>query len=388
MLAAGARRAPAQQSTRLLLVSGMGVPGHGGLAFGPFFSLAMNGNQEVVFLTSLHSPRVDLPAIVRSVGVSFEVVAFQGLLGPYARSNYDSFSAPSINDAGVLAFTATLATDQAGVPRTVVVRQEGTKARVVASSLDSPPGIADAKFEEFSAPLVTSDGSVLFGGRWTGRSRGTGLFLWSTRGLSALDLPAGLQVGARELLEPFFVGHDEAAFLRHGASLDAATDQFFRAIAIQSLQQLQPPPDPSATAELLAPQPQTPPVTMLLVDFENGRLETALVGGDPSKPVMAKQSLSTTPVQAVNRIVSLTIGSRGNLVFASAPASAPSDLALFCFCDGQSNRLTSADDFAPITAAGPGKPIVSLTGDGRQTVAFIAPGSGGDNTAIYVTELQ
>ena len=38
---------------------------------------------------------------------------------------------------------------------------------------------------------------------------------------------------------------------------------------------------------------------------------------------MAKQSLSTTPVKSVGKIVSLTIGARGNLIFAAAPTDVP-----------------------------------------------------------------
>ena len=215
-LASGALPAFAQLNTRLLLTTGTEVPGHGGLAFGPFLSLAMNGNQEIIFLTSLRSPRAEMRAVVRSTGVSFSVVAFQGLLGPFPRTTYDTFSAPSMNDSGVMAFTATLVTDQADVPRVAVVRQEGAKPKAVATNLDAPPGQAGAKFEEFSAPLVFSDGSVLFGARWSGKGAGSGLFLWSPRGLQALQLPAGLQLGPKELLEPFFFGHDEAGFLRRG----------------------------------------------------------------------------------------------------------------------------------------------------------------------------
>ena len=136
----GAVPAFAQLNTRLLLTTGTEVPGHGGLAFGPFLSLAMNGNQEIVFLTSLRSPRVEMRAVVRSTGVSFSVVAFQGLLGPFPRTTYDTFSAPSMNDSGVMAFTATLVTDQADVPKVVVVRQEGSKPRAVVTNLDAPPG--------------------------------------------------------------------------------------------------------------------------------------------------------------------------------------------------------------------------------------------------------
>ncbi len=387
--AAGVHPAFAQLNTRLLLATGTEVPGHGGLAFGPFLSVAMNGNQDIIFLTSLRSPRVEMRAVVRSTGVSFSVVAFQGLLGPYPRTTYDAFSAPSMNDSGVMAFTATLATDQTDVPKVVVVRQEGSKPRAVATNLDAPPGQTAAKFEEFSAPLVSSDGNVLFGARWSGKDAGSGLFLWSPRGLQALQLPAGLQLGPKELLEPFFVGHDEAAFLRRGTPAEVATEQFFRAIAIQAFQELQPPPDPTHTGELLAARTDVGAVQMLLVYLENGSIQTALLAGDPTKPVMAKQSLSTTPLKSVGRIISLTIGPRGNMIFAAAPTDAPSDLALYCNCDGQEDRLTTPDDFLPITTAGPGKPIFSLTGDTQQTTAFIAPTiNGGDNTGIYVTTIH
>jgi hypothetical protein len=388
MAAVGAVPAFAQLNTRLLLTSGTEVPGHAGLEFGPFYSLEMNGNQDIIFLTSLHSPRAEMHAVVRSTGVSFSVVAFQGLLGPFSRTTYDNFSAPSMNDSGVMAFAATLVTDQADVPSAVVVRQEGSKPRAVVTNLDAPPGLAGAKFEEFSAPLVMSDGSVLFGARWSGKGAGSGLFLWSVRGLQAVLLPAGWQLGPTELLEPFFFGHDEAAFLRRGASAEAATEQFFRAIAIQTFQQLQPPPDPANTTELLAARPGASPVQMLMVYLENGAMQTASLAGDPTKPVMAKQSLSTTPLKPVGKIVSLTIGPRGNLVFAAAPTDTPNDLALFCNCDGEENRLTTPEDFLPITAAGPGKLILSLTGDTQQTIAFIAPGASGANTAIYVTAIH
>ena len=383
--AVGVTPAWAQQNTRLLLTSGTEVPGHGGLAFGSFLSLQMNGNQEVIFLTSLSSPRASMHAVVRSTGVSFTVVAFQGLLGPLPRTTYDNFSAPSMNDSGVMAFTATLATDQANVPTAVVVRQEGLKPRAVVTNLDAPPGLDGAKFEEFSAPLVTSDGGLLFGARWSGKGAGSGLFRWSTRGLQAVKLPAGLKLGPMELLEPFFVGHDEAAFLRRGASAEAATEQFFRAIAIQTFQQMQPPPDAAHSVELLAARPDVQPVQMLLVYLENGSAQTVLLAGDPTQPVLARRSLSTTPLKAVGKIVSVTLGAQGNMIFAAAPIDNANDLALFCNCEGVQNRLTTSDDFLPITVAGPGKPILSLTGDMQQTMAYIAPGATGDNTAIYVT---
>ena len=139
-----------------------------------------------------------------------------------------------MNDSGAMAFTATSATDQADVPRLAVVRQEGSRTWPVATNLDEPPGQPGAKFEEFSAPIVFSDGNVLFGARWAGKVAGSGLFLWSPRVIQALPLPAGFQIGPKNLLEPFFVGHDEAAFLLRGVPPSVATEQVFRAIAIQS----------------------------------------------------------------------------------------------------------------------------------------------------------
>jgi hypothetical protein len=378
--------AAAQVNTRLLLSSGAEVPGLNGLAFGPFLSLTMNSHQEIAFLTTLRSPRTELRAVVRSSGVSFSVVAFQGLLGPYLLSSYDSFSAPSINDSGIVVFSATLASTKSDIPKALVVKLESAKLLAIATTLDSPPGQSDAKFEEFSAPLVLSDGSVLFAARWTGKSGGSGLFLASARGLQAVRLPAGMQLGANDLLEPFFYGHDEAAFLRRGVSPETATEQFFRAIAIQTFEQLQPPP--TSTGEFLAVRSDVQPVQMLLVYLENNALQTALLSGDPTKPVMAKQSLATSAIKPVGKILGLTIGPHGNLIFSAAPADAPNDLALFCDCEGQVDRLTTSSDFLPITTTGSGKPILSLTGDTQQTTAFIAPTMSGDNTAIYVTTIH
>ena len=64
----------------------------------------MNDNREIAFLSSLRSPRNELRAVVKSSGVSFSVVAFQGLQAPIPKTSYDSFSAPSINDVGVICF--------------------------------------------------------------------------------------------------------------------------------------------------------------------------------------------------------------------------------------------------------------------------------------------
>jgi hypothetical protein len=103
--------------------------------------------------------------------------------------------------------------------------------------------------------------------------------------------------------------------------------------------------------------------------------------------VKAKKSEKSPPV-ALARIQGQTAGPRGNVIVAAAPAAQPTDVALFCYCDGELRRLTSPEEFLPITLPAQGRPIQSLTGDGQQTMALIAPvEAGSDATAIYVVSV-
>ena len=101
------------------------MPGHSGFSFGPFSNLTMNDNREIAFLSSLRSLRNDLRAVVKSSGISFSVVAFQGLQAPIPKTSYDSFSTPSLNDAGVICFAAELK-DASGNPTSAIIRVDGT----------------------------------------------------------------------------------------------------------------------------------------------------------------------------------------------------------------------------------------------------------------------
>ena len=386
VLVVGPLTVHAQSNTRLLLGSGSGVAGHPGFAFGPFTGLAMNENREVVFLSALRSPRTEIRAVIESSGVSFTVPAFQGLLSPVPKATFDSFSAPSLNDAGVLAFTATIK-DRQENPTTSVIRMENLKPRALATTGDAVPGHPDSTFEEFSAPLITSEGSVVFGARWGGANRGTGLMLWTPRGLEPVELPAGLTLSPGDLLEPFFFSRDEAVFVRRGTSLPAAREQFFRAVATRTFQELSPPPDPADTVQVLAPRPGEAPVQMLLVLAESGKTQTVLLAGDPSQPVMAKVLPGQPAPRPLAYVEAQTTGARGSIIFAATPMDVPNDLALYCYCDGELDRLTTPEEFMPITQTAPGKPIFSLTGDSQHTVAFIAPNTAGEGAAIYVTSV-
>ncbi len=377
----------AQSTTRQLLSSGTGVPGHAGFVFGAFSKLTMNEAKEIAFLSILRSARIELAAVVRSTGVTFSVIAFQGLRSPVQRASYESFSAPSMNKAGVVVFTARLKDD---VPRTAVFRVEGTTTRAVAVSGTSAPGSADAPFQEFSAPLVSSSGDILFGARTGGKNPGTGLFQWTPRGIRSRPLPATLKLAPGDLLEPIYISRDEAVFVPRGASQELAVEQFFRAVAVKSFQGLKPAPRPSEVVEFIPSRPGERPVEMLvvLVEVEGDNVQTLELAGDPSQPVMAKHPPGVT-LNALGRVLGQTFEARGNIIFAATTAGQENDLALYCFCDGVGMRLTSPEEFQSLMEAVGGRTLVSLAGDSQYTVGFIlSGGQGGSSSGIYVTSVR
>jgi len=376
----------AQSNTRLLLAAGSGVPGHAGFYFGQFSDLAMNDNREIVFLSSLRGPRNELRAVVRSSGVSFAVVAFQGLRAPIPKTSYDSFSAPSLDDAGTICFAAGLK-DAEGNLSNAIIRVDGSGARALVTSADSLPGNPDATFLEFSAPLINSQGNILFGGRWGGKKPGSGLFLWTARELRSLEFPAGVSPAAKDLFEPIFFSHDEAALARRGTLPEVGLEQFFRAVAIRSFQELNPPPNPAEALQILAPRSDQAPVQMVLVVMEGENVQTALLAGDPSQPVMARRVEGAPEVKPLGQIGGQTTSAQGNIIFAAVPLDSPTDVGLYSFREGQVTRLTSSDEFLAIVQSALGKPFLSLAGDSGQTEAFIAPDAGEGGTAIYVTSV-
>jgi hypothetical protein len=373
----------AQSNTRLLLTSGWGVPEHAGFALGPFSNLVMNDARDVVFLTSMRGAKSNLNAVMRSDGVTFSVVAFQGLRSPVPRATYVSFSAPSMNNAGLIAFTAALKDD---VPASAVIRLTHDTALAIATAGNPVPGLPDSTFQEFSPPLISSRGNVLFGARLGGKQPGPGLFLWTLQGLKTVPIPAELGLMPTDLLVPIFASHDEAVFVPRDAPRAAAIEQFFRAVASKNFSDLRPVPEESDAVEILPAGIGEAPVKMLLVLMESGNVSTLVLSGDPTLPVKAKKTEEGTP-PVLGRIQGQTTGPRG-IIIAAAPADQANDLGLYCYCDGELSRLTSPEEFVPVTIPAAGRPISSLTGDGQHTLAFIAPSeTGTDATAIYVVSI-
>jgi hypothetical protein len=368
----------------MILSSGLGVPGRQGFVFGPFSNLAMNNSGQIVFLTRLRGSKADVRAVVRSAGVSFEVVAFEGLKAPVSGTNYATFSAPSLNDSGQIAFSATL-NDETPVAAVFRIGKEGTQA--VATTRMSVPDKTDAPFLEFSAPVITSVGNVVFGARSGGKQPGSGLYLWTPRGVTPVPLPAGLVLKPSDLLVPGYGRFDEAIFIPRGSPSDAATEQIFRTIASQNFEELKSSLKATDVEEVLAARIGEAPIRFVFVLAEGDKIQTALLTGEPTTAIRARKTAKSPPV-ALARIQGQTAGPRGNVIVAAAPQKNPTDLALYCYCEGELVRLTSPEELLPVTEMAGGRPISSIASDGSRTVTFIAPAeTGSDASSIYVVSI-
>jgi hypothetical protein len=390
LLFCGASPAGAQVNARLLLVSGAAVPGHPGFTFGPFHDLAMSANDQIVFRSTLESPRNTLRAVVRSHGISFSVVAFEGLVSPASHELYESFSAPSINAAGDVAFKASLKAKAPDMPTEAIVRVSSASADLVADNGGGRGSGLGQIFKAFSAPVIGSKGEVLFAARTGGASPHSGLYLWSQQGMRSVALPQDFRLGPGELLEPLFASHDEAVFVRHGVDMAAAREQFFRAVAVRNFQQLDPAPKPSDMVQVLPARANQKPVQLLLVLLQDGQAETAELSGDPSQPVMAQTGGVAAPAgeSSFASIEGQAAGRRsGSIIFAGVPSGQTDGFGLFCFCGGQVVRLTTQTDFGLLLSNLNNKPITSFAGDGQGTVALVAPvGAQAGANAIFVCD--
>lgn len=373
----------AQVNTRVLLASGAGVPNHPGFIFGRFRDLAMNSHKQIVFRTTLRSPRMESQAIVRSVGVTFAVVAFGGLVSPLPHEVYDTFSAPSINNAGSVAFAATF--KGGGDTTAAVIEVQGENSRLVAANGGAAGG--GFAFKQFSAPVLGSNGEVLFGART--ENFGSGLFLWTPQGMHQVALPAGFRLNPSDLLQPLFSSNNEAVFVRRGASLEDACEQLFRAVAIKNFQQLDPPPAASGTVQVLPAKPAQKPVQLLLVLLENGQAQTAVLTGDPKQAVVAKRAPGMDSADSVlfSAIQGQTAGpNSGSVIFAGQPAKQEDGFGIFCYRRGEVVRLTSQADFSLLVHNLNGRSIISLASDSQHVATFIAPvGTQPDANAIFVS---
>jgi hypothetical protein len=378
--------AQAQSSTRLLLMSGWGVPGHPGFVFGPFSSLTMNGAGEIAFLSFLHGAKLELRAVLRSRGVTFDTVAFEGLRSPVRGAFYESFTAPSLNDSGQIAFTATLKQDAEATPAAAVIRVENNTHKALVVVGDGVPDDPGSVFQEFGAPLITSKGAVLFAARTGGKRARTGLFLWTPRGLRSVALPAEFALAPKDLLQTVFFFHDEAVFVPRDMPERLVADQFFRALTVRNFQSLNPPPAPAEVAEVLPARLGEPPLKMLMIVLEGEQVQSAVLMGNPAQPVQAKQ-VGATPVKPLGRILAQTMGSRGDILFAAAPADQETDLGLYRYSEGQLIRLTSPEEFLPITQDRKIVRSLSLASDAQMAAAFIVPGDQEEPSTIYVTSL-
>lgn len=378
-----------QTSSRMLISSGSGVPGNPGFVFGPFAGLAMNSLRQIAFLSTIHSERNDRKVIVRSSGVSFSIAAFQGLVSPVSRMLFDSFSDPSINASGTIAFSAKLVAKEGETPPSSgVFTVAGESTHVVAAAGENVPGHAGT-FREFSAPVIGSSGSVLFAASLSGSPASSGLYLSTAHGIAPVDMPADFHLAPGALLVPVFQSQDESVWASRDAPRSAALDQFFRAIAIKNFQELNPPAQTADTATVLGPAAGETPVQLLLVVLDGEKAETAELQGDPTQPVIGKLTsgppldlpLGTVQAQAPGAI-------SGSVVFVAAPLAHPDALGIYCFCGGGADLLTPPSSLAPTGYDATLRSIQAFAGDGQHTLGFIASADASQEAnAIYVLSL-
>jgi hypothetical protein len=275
--------------------------------------------------------------------------------------------------------------DETPVAAVFRIGKEGTQA--VATTRMSVPDKTDAPFLEFSAPVITSVGNVVFGARSGGKQPGSGLYLWTPRGVTPVPLPAGLVLKPSDLLVPGYGRFDEAIFIPRGSPSDAATEQIFRTIASQNFEELKSSLKATDVEEVLAARIGEAPIRFVFVLAEGDRIQTALLTGEPTTAVRARKTAKSPPV-ALARIQGQTAGPRGNVIVAAAPQKNPADLGLYCYCEGELVRLTSPEELLPVTEMAGGRPISSIASAGSRTVTFIAPAeTGSDASSIYVVSI-
>jgi hypothetical protein len=77
--------------------------------------------------------------------------------------------------------------------------------------------------------------------------------------------------------------------------------------------------------------------------MEGENVQTALLMGDPSEPVMAKHLADGPDVRPLGQIEGQSTSAQGNIIFAATPLDSPDDIGLYCYCEGQVTRLTSVE---------------------------------------------
>lgn len=162
------------------VVAGAAAPGTGGGAFAGSVGLlnvhAGNATGTVAFVDGVAGGSVAQGVFTSGSGGQ-AAVAVEGDTAPDSGgATYATFSMPSINAAGDVAFVATLSGGSA--TSGVFLHATGTPAVAVALQGDAAPGTGGATFSDFGFPIVNANGIVTFLANTTGGAATGGVFVF------------------------------------------------------------------------------------------------------------------------------------------------------------------------------------------------------------------
>ena len=166
-------------------LAGDAAPGTGGGTYSTFGSLpGINASGDVAFLGNVSGGSVAQGIFVDSGGTDTERVLAGDTAPGTGGETYTGFGAPSMNDAGEIAFLAPLT---GAVSSGVFVDAGGTQT-LLALVGDTAPGTGGGSFVGFNNPIITQSGDVVIRATVSGGSATQGIFLLSAGASQAIAL--------------------------------------------------------------------------------------------------------------------------------------------------------------------------------------------------------
>ena len=180
----------------IVALTGDVAPATGGARFAAISRSVINNNGDVAFAADL-SGGTSLRGIFKlHEGVLYPIVLQGQVASPESGATFWSFSEPGMNQAGDIAFVASIHTDSTPLSYGVFVAS-GSSVRKVVDQDNAVPGLAGAQFDIFRSVHINDQGEVAFHAtlRNTIPSGSTGIFVVKTGVLNALVIGGQLVNG-------------------------------------------------------------------------------------------------------------------------------------------------------------------------------------------------
>jgi hypothetical protein len=186
----------AQGRNDTVVLSGQSAPGAGAGTFSTFQSPVLNDAGQIAFRATITGGTSTVGVYRKSVGATLAAIALQGQSAPGAGAGtFSGFSSPALNDAGQTAFEVgiTGGTSAGGIYRS----SSGTALTAIALQGQSAPGIGVGTFSGFDNPVLNDSGQTAFDVAFTGSTSTAGIIRsTSGSGLTAVALQGQSAPGA------------------------------------------------------------------------------------------------------------------------------------------------------------------------------------------------